>query len=303
MPSLPTLSERVESPLGLTREQFKKSCAANSAAASHTTTDKTGELLAKVSNKQLAMHISKEVRSAYKAGAGSSNKDYEALEDFGRRKMAAIDARQRSFADLFQTNQTLNALRAKNEQARKSGALFISPTTLKVDAANCGELARAAAKRTLAYGGHAEVWKFLKQNHAFVVIGQPPEKSTVDFKTWKGVWIVDPWANIVCEAADYVQVINKKMKKWANAGKVILEGKPLSPIQPDWIWSLKFGEKAQCEAPSPSMKNPWQHDAFSIGERPAVDLDSVVPLPPIKEHGLFSSLKSTLSGLFTGKAS
>lgn len=272
------------------------------AAASHTPPDRTGELLAIASNQELARHISKEVRAAYKAGSGSSNKNYETRNAFSSKKRAAIEARQKTTTDLRQASYTLRAIRANNRQAREVGRIYGNPQTLKIDVANCGDLARAAAKRTIAHGGHAEVWEFQEQDHAFAVIGHPPENSTVNFKTWKDVWVVDPWANIVCKAPDYIQAINQKMHKWAKAGKVIIEDGSLSPVQSDWIKSLKYGEKIRWEAPSTSMKNPWQHVAFSIEERPLADSATIEPLPPFERKSSPPSLKKFISGLFTRKA-
>ena len=115
--------------------------------------------------------------------------------------------------------KTLSTIHAKNQQAFKDKAVFTDRPHLKIDAAHCGELARAAAKRTLAYGGYAEVWKIEGQDHAFAVIGRPPEQSTVDFKTWKDIWIVDPWAEVTCKAPDYIQATIKNMKSGpAKAG-------------------------------------------------------------------------------------
>lgn len=301
-PTFQPISERTESPLKMTREQFERSCMRQGSAASRTAPDRTGELLAIASNKQLARHISKEVRTAYKAGSGSSNKAYIARKNFSSEKRAAIYDRQKSLAERSLTSRTLKAVRAQNQQSLNTGKFFGNPETLKIDAANCGELARAAAKRALAYGAHAEVWRFVGQDHAFTVIGRPPEKSTVDFKNWKDLWIVDPWANIACKASDYVQAISRKMSKWDNAGKVILEQKPLSPIQPAWIKALKYGEKTRHEAPSASVKNPWQHQAFSLQESPLADTDVIQPLPPLERKSSSPSLKKWISGLFTRKA-
>lgn len=278
------ISEGTKRPLQVTLEQFAKSRSANNSAALHLPPEKSYKLLSTAYNKRLAMHVSKEVRSAYKAGAGSSNKDYEVEEHFSRKKIKAIEARQKSAATQANIRKNLRTIRTKSEQALKAGATFADLPHLKIDAANCGELAKATAKRALAYGGHAEVWKLAGQDHAFAVIGCPPEQSTVDFKTWKGIWIVDLWANVTCKASDYTQAVIKRMKKWARDGKIMIDQeKRLSPLESAWIRALEQGVKIRHQAPSEQLKNPWKHCAFSTSETPITEHEAVEPLPPSKD--------------------
>lgn len=169
--------------------------------------------------------------------------------------------------------KTLSTIHAKNQQAFKDKAVFADRPHLKIDAAHCGELARATAKRTLAYGGNAEVWKLKGQDHAFAVIGCPPEQFTVDFKTWKGIWIIDPWAKIVCKAPEYVDKLKDKMERWTSKGKLIVtrfyhDGRInlRKPLDPEWIKAIASDEKFPLVVPSSDNKNPWAYFSASLGD-------------------------------------
>lgn len=291
-------SEGAERSLNVTLEQFKSLPTNNSAAPP----DKSPELLSNTyNNKRLALHVSQEVKSAYKVGAGSSNKDYEVNESFSRKKIKAIEARQMDTATRNKIRKTLKTIRAKSRRAFEDKAIFADLPHLKIDAAHCGELARATAKRTLAYGGYAEVWEIEGQDHAFAVIGRPPEQSTVDFKTWKGIWIVDLWAEVTCKAPDYIQAIIKNMKKWARDGRIIVEQVPISPLKSTWIDALEKGKKSQHEFPSEQLKNPWKHYAFSTSETPLAEHETVEPLPPIKKCSRYSHLKTVVTQFIARK--
>ena len=62
--------------------------------------------------------------------------------------------------------------------------------------------------------------------HAFVVVGiTPPTLGlTLDFSEagWRGLWICDPWAAIVCPASEYLRELNIKMLAWHLADISVL---------------------------------------------------------------------------------
>ena len=123
------------------------------------------------------------------------------------------------------------------------------------------------------------------------MIGRPPEQSTVDFKTWKDIWIVAPWAEVTCKAPDYIQATIKNMKKWTREGRIIVEKEaPISPLKPAWIDALKQGKKSQYEFPSEQRRNPWKHYTFSTSETPLAEHETVKPLPPVKKYSRYSHL-------------
>lgn len=82
-------------------------------------------------------------------------------------------------------------------------------------------------------------------SHVFVLAGRNDSKSLDQVSQvaglGSGVFVGDPWANIVCNAAEYPGQWTNKMKKWAAAGKRILEeGCPLKLVLPTEGASLKF---------------------------------------------------------------
>jgi len=205
---------------------------------------------AELENRALAQSVYVEVKEAYRAGHKSNNKFY-------LRGSKAEDSRRRAAV----ANRAIGEIRAQFSANIRSGVVVPPSDELVIPAGNCGELARIAAKRTIEKGGYAEVWKFDDDaDHAFAVIGHSPKNTSRSFSSWKDVWIVDPWANIVCPAPKYIDKLIKKMEKWERSGKIITgeNGQPDSPTDEYWIASLKNGWKERKEAPSPQQPNPWQ---------------------------------------------
>jgi hypothetical protein len=201
-----------------------------------------------VENRTLAIDIYHEVKNAYRAGHKSGNKRYV------RGDNDKIDAsRQRRFHAAL----ALAAIRDRYLHNVKSGKVVPPGDELCIPAANCGDLARIVAKRTIERGGYAEVWQFDDATHGFAVIGHPPRGTATSFRDWKDVWIVDPWANIACPAPQYIDRFIEKMKKWERAGKGILDD-AVSPLDPAWINAVIDGSKVRKEAPNWSKPNPWQ---------------------------------------------
>ena len=258
--------------LKLTSEKYKAIC--NNLRSTTEKLDNTSDLLARLTHEEIAIKVAREVRQAYKAGLGSTNKAY--LPEMASPEMSET-ARIKSSKNKhlhYLHNHYLGNIRSRNSQAIKLKQSVTDSSPLKIDVGNCGELANAAAKKAIEYGGHAERWCFPKDDHAFTIIGKPPESVTTDFKTWIDCWIVDPWANIVCKAPEYVSILKNKMALWAIKGKVIVNlfydddrFKWESPDNPKWIKSIESGEKIRRAAPSPDNKNPWAYFSASLGDK------------------------------------
>lgn len=103
-------------------------------------------------------------------------------------------------------------------QYSRTGHPNYTEIILKTGAGNCDQMAHVAHALLRFNGAAAQVWGMTPPAHAFVVVGiQPPTLgTTVDFKEpgWAGLWICDPWAEIVCPAADYMRQLNIKMHAW-----------------------------------------------------------------------------------------
>lgn len=105
------------------------------------------------------------------------------------------------------------------------------------------------------------------------MIGCPPEQFTVDFKTWKGIWIIDPWAKIVCKAPEYVDKLKDKTDRWTSKGKFIMtcfydDGRfnLRRPLNSEWIKAIASDEKFPLVVPSSDNKKPWAYSSASLDD-------------------------------------
>lgn len=166
-------------------------------------------------NQARALRAMRAVRAAYRAGDKSSNKRPSQTSDVDGAR------RQRSIRAGYKLGHLRNLTAANFAHFR------IPQTGLRIAAANCGELAAAAARQVRADGGMAEIWALHDPQakgvgthpHAFTVVGTPPSADSVDFTGWDAVWIVDPWANVVCPAPAFPAQLAAKLHKWAEQGK------------------------------------------------------------------------------------
>jgi hypothetical protein len=103
-------------------------------------------------------------------------------------------------------------------QYSRAGQPNYTEVILKTGAGNCDQMAHVACELITFNGGAARIWGTSPPAHAFVVVGIAPATlgSTVDFGEagWRGLWICDPWAAIVCPASDYMRQLNVKMHAW-----------------------------------------------------------------------------------------
>ena len=131
---------------------------------------------------------------------------------------------------------------------------------MKTGAGNCGEMAILARDILNKSGARATEWH-VGDTHAFTVVGGPPGDvgPTVDFSepAWASAWIVDPWADIACPAADYMAQLQATMAKWDEAGWKIREGikRNMSPTDPDWLHRL-INQPKQPYGPEPAADTP-----------------------------------------------
>lgn len=216
--------------------------------------------------------IFKQVRRAYSNGLKSSNKTYSQeiktrAGMFGMGKQHKDDTKR-----LKQAGEALSILRDQNIENVVKGSVPAPQQKLVIDAANCGELARASAKIAVEKGMHAEVWRLDDDDHGFAVIGKPPAGDTVDFAGWKNIWIVDPWLGVEAKATDYIEKANEKMRKWQSEGKVMLSlAGESQALDTDWLDAINTGKKSVVEAPSPGNENPWKHLSTAVDFRRIVE--------------------------------
>lgn len=167
-------------------------------------------------NRTLARDAMRAVRSAYRAGDKSSNKLPTQGRDIEARQQRGIRASYRIGHLRKLTSANIHHFRVPQRGTR-------------IDAGNCGELAVAVARRVQARGGAVSIWSIhdvqakgaAAYPHAFCVVGEPPSASSRDFAGWDGVWIVDGWANVVCEAPEFTAQLTAKLLKWAGQGKLL----------------------------------------------------------------------------------
>ncbi len=118
---------------------------------------------------------------------------------------------------------------------------------MEMGAGNCGEMSGIAAQMINRNGGYAAQYRVdNKGTHAFTLVGQTPAGAVdhVAFSDYKGCWVVDPWAGIVCKAANYVEEFRRKMNLWARNGKYILNhGEWIFANDPAWLNAVVNGYK------------------------------------------------------------
>lgn len=207
-------------------------------------------------NEKMAKKVFKEVRQAYVEGDKSSNKVYKNnLENDAFPASRRLGAREKiaALTQQWKSNTSWQREVAKTEK-------------LVIDAGNCEFLATASARRVVESGGYAETWRFDRAaDHLFAVVGAPPSVQTTDFANWQGIWIIDGWTNIVCEAPAYLEALNKKMKKWDSLGKVTISGSETSSlVASEFLDAINAGVKEQKAAPTPLVRNPWQSFSAEI---------------------------------------
>ncbi|WP_312683667.1 hypothetical protein [Stenotrophomonas chelatiphaga] len=196
-------------------------------------------------NQARALRAMQAVRTAYRAGDKSSNK----------RPSQANDVDGTRYRRSIRAGYKLTYLR--NLTAANFAHFRVPQTSLRIAAANCGELAAAAARQVQAEGGKAEIWALhdpqakpvSRHPHAFTVVGTPASAESVDFAGWDDVWIVDPWANVVCPAPAFPAQLAAKLDKWAGQGKHLRDdatGRWEPADEPGFLALVREGRKVSC---------------------------------------------------------
>lgn len=103
---------------------------------------------------------------------------------------------------------------------------------------NCHELAVIASNYLKAHGVSdvGLVGILPPGDHQFAVIGLNKADVNKPFAQWGDhVYIIDPWANILCRAKDFPFAWKQKMRKWKSDNKKIING-PETAKQRNWVW-------------------------------------------------------------------
>lgn len=137
----------------------------------------------------------------------------------------------------------------QNKIYSKSQLEGVNDFTLSMEqgAGNCGEMSGIVAQIINASGGKAAQYRVDDfGTHAFALSGEPPAGAVdhIKMSDYKGCWVVDPWAGIVCEAHNYCDEFKTKMNKWALKGKeVFSHGSWMIADNPLWVNAVINGEK------------------------------------------------------------
>lgn len=114
-------------------------------------------------------------------------------------------------------------------------------------AGNCGEMSGIAAQIINKSGGYARKYDVDKKGtHVFTLVGIPPQgaNDNINFTDYKGCWVVDPWAGIVCKAENYTQYFGKQMDKWAANNKMIRDKNVwINANNSNWLNAVTNGYK------------------------------------------------------------
>lgn len=200
-------------------------------------------------NEGVAREVFTEVREAYQLGLKSGNKVYIDVP-----KAIIYEGR-----DVAANAAIKEARRIRLLGDPAAAAVEKSSDELRIEAANCGDLSQISAKLAMEAGVNAEQWSIEGADHSFTVIGKPPPGPTVDFSNWEGIWIIDPWANIVCPAKRYVPKLLERMKKWQADGKHITDGlRTFEAAEPKWLKGLAENPKVVVRKPTEANPMPWQ---------------------------------------------
>lgn len=163
-------------------------------------------------------------------------------------KLRHSAAEQASFL-IGQVRRTINV---SGGSPRKAGDALLK---MEVPAGNCDEMAKAALSLALQKQVGMTGW--------LLSIGRPGDHVACLFNDGtpptcpmtmllqlrqKDAWIVDPWANLVCSAAEYATLFMEKMQKWSGNSKYIHfeneDGEPgwQDPASPTYLQGFLLGK-------------------------------------------------------------
>lgn len=180
------------------------------------------------------------VRNFYKGQLKSFTKMYERGPKQATRNENALAGE-----DIRATN------RQKLRELASVGAFARYLIDNNVKAGNCGEMAALACHYTSLISSDALKVRYceLGDHHAFAMVIDPTARynpSHLEAVLWMksapmtGVYIIDPWMNIACDASDYFDASLRKLWVWKEQGKVVSQGvhfpegdEPLRPVGVD----------------------------------------------------------------------
>ncbi|WP_437733403.1 hypothetical protein [Sorangium sp. So ce1335] len=196
---------------------------------------------------------------------------------------AWVNARQLAYST---ARQGTSPLHMSMDQVRAFGA-----RVAQAKVGNCLELSALAiwllSRPEEAHGANVDMVRlgkrlptadngnFASGDHVFVVLN-PPEadengRYPGNFDDWGEAIIIDPWANIACEARDLPERWKEKMRKWARKGKEIDTvtkhgARTRPPDQEPWIDGIVVFEKISVTKspepdPPPASGATATHDA------------------------------------------
>jgi hypothetical protein len=176
-----------------------------------------------------ALKIHKAVRTHFKGGIKSSNKQYiqtnEKSETRNKNQKIA-EGKIHTYREGLKTGggsrdgSLTKWERAKNIYSLGSGGSSYG---------NCTEMALLACYfAALEKIQYAIMCGFSSSvsDHAFCVVGlegNPPWNNVTDMNSWDNTtaWVIDPWANICCNPQAYQVSFHQKLRYWKDKGKQI----------------------------------------------------------------------------------
>jgi hypothetical protein len=195
-----------------------------------------------MSNEELAKEAFKAARSAL-AEFKSGNK-LRPDEAHSARQQSA-DAR---IADYREKNEfAVKSVYDQNEWAAEI-AKDNAKSAKETGAGNCVEYAVIARDYVLQKKDDAKaaVIGLSMADHAFLAVGIGADDAPVkDMREWgDDVWICDPWAKIVCKAADYPLKWREKLTKWKSKDKMLsLGGNWSEATSKTWWLAVELSDK------------------------------------------------------------
>jgi hypothetical protein len=190
-----------------------------------------------------AIEIHKRVRNFFKWEPKSSNKQYDILKNPDKESI-----RHEYHKVAWERFATLRAGRRDMSLAEEAEAIAKLGSGGRVG--NCHEMALVAclyAKDVLPTG----IWLGSiggLGNHAFCLLGPTTDPTWtctlyMSLSTDIGAWVVDPWANVCCDARTYHTDFCRKMEDWGDGGKQILsKGGWVDPASWDYKTGFLIGD-------------------------------------------------------------
>lgn len=192
------------------------------------------------------------VRTFYGKGNKSDNKSYVGVpeveidpEKVERRSKNQILSNQQR----VEFHEYLGKLRNIGKSPSTPAQVGEIIVNQKIRSGNCAEMSRVACY--VAARSKVAIWFVTIEDpgdHQFCLfVDAKPTYTSIEAMDGRSdtEWIIDPWANIVCQPCDYKDRFTDKMKKWQTRGKniaVLNESKDklnwTPPLDPDYLSAI-----------------------------------------------------------------